>query len=130
MSERKTPSEKISHLMKSISNPVRLQILLAIGQGESCVCHLEAHLGLRQAYISQQLMILRKQKLIKSRREGKYIYYRLAKPQVLALIRDAGEIAGVSRNAFHIQDHASCECPNCSSKEEAATGTLPAGAQA
>lgn len=125
MSKRRTAPEKISELMKAISNPVRLQILLAIGRAESCVCHLEAHLGLRQAYISQQLMILRRQKIIKSRREGKYIYYRLAKPQILGLIEDAGELVGIPKNALQIQDHAHCECPKCSSNENIIHVNLP-----
>ena len=118
MFKQKNPHEKVSELMKSISNPVRVQILLAIGTGEACVCHLEALLGLRQAYISQQLMILRKKKIITSRREGKYIYYRLAKPELLDIVQAAGEIVGVPKNSLVIQDHSSCECPKCSTTEE------------
>lgn len=111
------PQEKIGDLLKSISNPVRAQILLAIGTGEACVCHLESLLGLRQAYISQQLMILRKKKIITSRREGKYIFYRLVKPKVLEIIQAAGDIVGVPRNSLVIQDHSNCECPKCSINE-------------
>jgi DNA-binding transcriptional ArsR family regulator len=107
------PHEKISDLLASISNPVRVQILLAIGTGEACVCHLESLLELRQAYISQQLMLLRKKKIITARREGKYIFYRLAKPEILEVVRAAGEIVGVPKDALVIQDHSNCECPNC-----------------
>ena len=64
MSKQIKPHEKISDLLTSISSPARVQILLAIGTGEVCVCHLESLLGLRQAYISQQLMTLRKKKII------------------------------------------------------------------
>lgn len=115
MSKLSKPHEKISDLLASISNPVRIQILLAIGTGEACVCHLESLLELRQAYISQQLMTLRKKKIIKSRREGKYIYYRLVNSDVLDIIRAAGEILGVPQDSFTIQDHSLCECPKCSS---------------
>ncbi|MCK4976449.1 MAG: winged helix-turn-helix transcriptional regulator, partial [Anaerolineales bacterium] len=118
MRKQSKPQEKIGDLLKSISNPVRAQILLAIDTGEACVCHLESLLGLRQAYISQQLMILRKNKIITSRREGKYIYYRLVKPQVLEIIQTAGEIVGVPKNSLIIQDHSSCECPKCSINEK------------
>ncbi len=107
------PHKKISTLLTSIGNPVRVQILLAIGIGEACVCHLESLLGLRQAYISQQLMILRKQKIISSRREGKYVYYRLDKPEIMDIIQKAGEITGVSKDLLAVQDHSSCECPKC-----------------
>ncbi|MBN1453596.1 MAG: winged helix-turn-helix transcriptional regulator [Anaerolineales bacterium] len=112
-----SPHEKIGDLLASIGNPVRVQILLAIGTGEACVCHLESLLELRQAYISQQLMLLRQKKLITSRREGKYIYYRLVKPEVLEVLRVVGEIVGVPKGALVIQEHSSCECPRCSAEE-------------
>lgn len=115
MSKQTQPYEIISDLLNSISNPVRVKILLAIGTGETCVCHLESLLELRQAYISQQLMTLRKKKIITSRREGKYIYYRLVKPEVLEVVRAAGEIVGVPKDALAIQDHSNCECPKCNS---------------
>jgi len=99
--------------LKSIASPVRAQILLAIGSGEACVCHLESLLGLRQAAISQQLMILRRKKIIKSRREGKYVFYRLAKPEVLEIIRAAGAAVGVSASSLMIPNSNQCECPHC-----------------
>ena len=94
---------------------MRVQILLAIGTGEACVCHLESLLELRQAYISQQLMILRKKKIITSRREGKYIFYRLVNPVILEVVRTAAEIVGVPKGSLVIQDHSNCECPKCAS---------------
>ena len=130
MSKHKNPHKRISDLMKSISNPVRVQILMAIGTGEACVCHLEALLGLRQAYISQQLMILRKKKIITSRREGKYIYYRLAKPELLDIVQAAGEIVSVPKSSLVIQDHSSCECPKCSITEEIVSTDQPVRGQA
>jgi len=51
---------KMSHVLGAIQQTARLRILLAIGEGEACVCHLETLLGYRQAYISQHLMALRK----------------------------------------------------------------------
>jgi DNA-binding transcriptional ArsR family regulator len=105
--------KKTCDLLKSIASPVRAQILLAIGSGEACVCHLESLLGLRQAAISQQLMILRRKKIIKSRREGKYVFYRLAKPEVLEIIRAAGAAVGVSASSLMIPNSNQCECPHC-----------------
>jgi DNA-binding transcriptional ArsR family regulator len=124
------PYKKISDLLSAIGNPVRVQILLAIGKGEACVCHLESLLGLRQAYISQQLMTLRKKKLITSRREGKYIYYRLLKPEVLELIRAAGAITGVMEGALVVQDHSNCECPKCNVEANVISTDLPVSGQA
>ena len=117
MNKNIPPYEKIGELLNSIGNPVRIQILLAIGAGEACVCHLETLLELRQAYISQHLMALRNKKIITSRREGKYIYYRLINPKVLEIIKAAGEIMGVSEDGLVIQDHSYCMCPTCSLEE-------------
>jgi DNA-binding transcriptional ArsR family regulator len=89
-------SEQIASLLTAIAAPQRIAILLAIGTGEACVCHLEAKLGYRQAYISQHLMALRQAGLLDSRREGKYIFYRLAKPEVTLLIQQAAKISGVN----------------------------------
>jgi len=118
MNTRRVKKEKlISQLLRAISQPARLQILLTIGLGEACVCHLEAVLGFRQAYISQHLMALRKAKLLDTRREGRFVFYRLSKPQLLDLIRQAGEIAGIPAEALNIPPPTdplpACECPDC-----------------
>jgi DNA-binding transcriptional ArsR family regulator len=113
MSKKMKPLKKTCDLLKSLGHPVRAQILLAINTGEACVCHLEAMLGLRQATISQQLMILRRQKIIRARREGKYIFYRLTKPEVLEIIRAAGDVMGVPRKSLEIQENDRCEYPKC-----------------
>ena len=110
----------ISRLLANISQPARLRILLAIGKGEACVCHLEALLGYRQAYISQHLMALRKTGLLDTRRDGRYIFYRLRDLQLLDLMRAAGHVAGVSPAEL---DHListnplpHCCCPDCVSQ--------------
>ena len=48
-------TKKLASLFRTMGQAARLRIILAIGEGEACVCHLEAILGYRQAYISQQL---------------------------------------------------------------------------
>lgn len=88
-------SQSISDLLQLFSAPARLEILLVIGAGEACVCHLESRLGYRQAYISQHLMALRQSELLETRREGKFVFYRLGKPEILTLIKMTAEIAGV-----------------------------------
>lgn len=107
-----TVAEKISHLLEEIAAPARLAILLAIGENEACVCHLEVALGKRQAYISQHLMALRNANIITARREGRFIYYRLANPDLLTLIRDAGRITNV--DITPPPSTVTCSCPNCS----------------
>lgn len=104
----------ISDIFEAVSSPARLQIVLAIGTGESCVCHLEAQLRMRQAYISQQLMVLREKDLITARREGKYIYYRLQSLKLMEIIRSAAELAGVEEDWSDSDAPIQCDCPKCS----------------
>jgi ArsR family transcriptional regulator len=72
--------------MKVLSNSDRMMLLCEIGQGEKCVSELEDALDLHQPTLSQQLTVLRKEKLVKTRREGKQIYYSLASEIVVSVI--------------------------------------------
>jgi ArsR family transcriptional regulator len=114
---QRAPEKSISRLLDTIGKPPRILILMAIGEGEACVCHLEAILGFKQAYISQNLMALRKAKLLKSRREGRFVFYKVSDRRLLSLIKKAGEIAGTPAEELHSLDRSSqlpnCCCPNC-----------------
>ena len=96
MIKKQNPLQPIASLLETISPLTRLQILLAIGTGEACVCHLETALGLRQAYISQHLMALRKADILQDRRDGRYIFYRLKDAAILDLISDSARLSGLS----------------------------------
>ena len=73
-------------LLKVLSNPDRLLILCRLSQGEARVGELEEILGIVQPTLSQQLTVLRDEKLVTTRRDGKNIYYSLASPKALAVI--------------------------------------------
>ena len=103
--------DKIAILLQTIGQPARLQILLAIGDGEPCVCHLEATFGWRQAYLSQHLMALRKERLVITNRHGRNIHYQLSDPRLLDLIHQAAELQGVTLP--RLAPSPECECPNC-----------------
>ncbi|MBL8079992.1 MAG: winged helix-turn-helix transcriptional regulator [Anaerolineales bacterium] len=111
-------SEQIAIPLQAIASPQRIAILLAIGTGEACVCHLEASLGWRQAYISQHLMALRKADILLDRREGRYVYYRLANASFLDLITVSARLSGFSADdispLINTKKNPSCECPQCS----------------
>jgi DNA-binding transcriptional ArsR family regulator len=107
-------TDKLANLFQTIGQPARLQILLAIGEGEPCVCHLEATFGWRQAYLSQHLMALRKAGLLLERREGRYIFYHLNNPRLLDMLRKMAELWDVSLPEIPLT--AACACPNCSSR--------------
>jgi ArsR family transcriptional regulator len=110
-------SKKIAAPLSVIASPQRIAILLSIGRGEACVCHLESALGWRQAYISQHLMALRKADILQDRREGRYVYYRLKNASLLDLITASATQNGLSADAvsslINIQVYPSCECPHC-----------------
>lgn len=109
-------TQKISAVLEEIAHPARLAILLTIGNGEACVCHLEALLGKRQAYISQHLMALRDAGILLTRREGRFIYYRLRDSRLLNLIELASKIQNV--DISYIPSSSGCSCPNCTARHE------------
>jgi ArsR family transcriptional regulator, arsenate/arsenite/antimonite-responsive transcriptional repressor len=68
----------ISGLFKALSDETRLRIVALLAHGELCVCHVEAALGLTQPNASRQLGILRSAGIVETRRQGSWIYYRVA----------------------------------------------------
>lgn len=110
-------SEKLAAPLQAIASPQRIAILLAIGKGEACVCHLETALGWRQAYISQHLMALRKADILQDRREGRYVYYRIKTASYLDLILDSATLSGLSAETvsavINTRIYPTCECPHC-----------------
>ena len=65
-----TLEDEISNFFQLLSQSIRIQILLVIGEEEACVCHLEAFLGHRQAVISQHLMVWRDPGQFRQRAHG------------------------------------------------------------
>ena len=65
-------------LLKALGDETRLRIVALLSHGELCVCHIEAALGLQQAAASRQLAVLRNAGVVAPRRDGNWIYYRLA----------------------------------------------------
>jgi len=110
-------SERIAVPLEAIASPQRIAILIAIGTGEACVCHIETALGWRQAYISQHLMALRKADILQDRREGRYVFYRLKDASLLDLITASARLSGLSIESvsalINTQVNPSCECPQC-----------------
>jgi DNA-binding transcriptional ArsR family regulator len=102
--------EQLAGLFKGLAHPTRLQILDLLREGEMCVCHIEATINKRQAYISQQLMTLRETGLVDSRRDGLQVYYRLTNPQITDLLN---LMLGTTRKTG-VQCVEGCPCPTCS----------------
>ncbi|HTP11699.1 MAG TPA: metalloregulator ArsR/SmtB family transcription factor [Anaerolineae bacterium] len=97
-------------LFKTLMHPARLEILEILRDGEHCVCHIEAVLGYRQAYISQQLSVLREAGLVQDRRDGWNIYYRVTQPRIFDVLDAALVITGAKPKR---RKAAGCPCPQC-----------------
>ena len=108
-----------ARIFKALMHPGRLAILEALRSGEQCVCHLEAVLGCRQAYISQHLAVLREVGIVEDHRDGWNIYYRIAHPEVFSLIEQSSVLLPEQERSLKpisIPTQA-CPCPKCSEKQ-------------
>lgn len=79
-------AEKAASLLKSMGNEWRLMILCQLVGGDKSVRELERSIGLSQSALSQQLAVLRRKNLVKTRREAQSIYYSLNGEEVLAIL--------------------------------------------
>lgn len=116
---RLQPLEVQAQFFKVLAHPARLAILAILRDGEECVCHMEAYLGLRQAYISQQLAVLRESGLVQDRRDGWNIFYRVTDPQIFELLDLVQRITGIEVPDIH-QAGFHCTCSRCMAEQRAA----------
>jgi DNA-binding transcriptional ArsR family regulator len=79
-------AKEASEFLKALAHESRLVILCLLIDGPKSVGELEQLLGLRQSAVSQQLARLRADDLVEARREGKNIYYSIARPEVVEII--------------------------------------------
>lgn len=96
---------KLFHLL-SLEN--RLRILDELRYGDACVCHLQHKLKKSQAYVSQQLRILKDAGVVDTDRDGVNIFYRLVDPLTRRLL----DVALGPVDAQRAVD-TSCPCPRC-----------------
>jgi ArsR family transcriptional regulator len=78
-------------LFRALADPTRLRLLNLIGNREICVCYFVEILGMSQPKISRHLAYLRRAGVVASRREGKWMHYRLSVPKdeaAAALLRE------------------------------------------
>lgn len=83
MKRDKTIFELQAEICKTLSSAKRIEILNALKDGEKTVSELVAILGVPKANVSQHLAVMRHKGILKSRREGVNIYYRVASPKVI-----------------------------------------------
>ena len=78
-----------SELLKTLAAPVRLAILVELGEGPRCVHELVDALGVSQPLVSQHLRVLRAARLVESERRGREVAYSLADEHVGHIVSDA-----------------------------------------
>ena len=88
----KQSATKATLFLKALANDDRLLILCYLSQGETNVGELEKATEISQPTLSQQLSILREEGFVKTRREGKYIYYTLDSQEVVELMKTLAQL--------------------------------------
>lgn len=116
ISSNNYPEQEISKFFTLIGQSARIKILWVIAEEEACVCHLETALEMRQASISQHLMVLRKAGLVSFHRDGRNVYYRLVRPEIVGVLEQAAQLAGndpESLRSLITRPIQNCPCPQC-----------------
>src|SRR4030066_148804 len=86
MRKARTPTKRIfqmhAEICKTLSNPIRLEILSRLRDGKKSVNEIASLTGVRQATVSQHLSVLRPRGGVSTRREGINVYYDVANPKI------------------------------------------------
>lgn len=82
-----TEIRDLSQIFKTMADPTRLKIILALQQEEMCVCDLAAFLDISESAVSHQLRTLKQMQFVCNRREGAVLYYRFANKNLSPLIQ-------------------------------------------
>lgn len=77
---------ELAELFKVFGDSTRIRILYVLFEAEVCVCDIAEVLNMTQSAISHQLRVLKQSKLVRSRREGKTVYYSLVDDHVRTII--------------------------------------------
>ena len=110
--------ESMERLFQALGDATRLRILGLLMTGEVCVCHIHESLKVSQPKASRHLAYLRRTGLVAARRQGLWMYYRLAEAPdpVVAAVRNAvthalGHVQGVQKDAQRLQRKNGCCLP-------------------
>ena len=80
-------ASELAETFRTLGDPTRVRMLDALAQRELCVCDLAALIGLSESAVSHQLRLLRNLRLVKSRRDGRMIFYALDDRHIITLFR-------------------------------------------
>ena len=106
-------------VFQALGDTTRLRILGLLLNGEVCVCHIHESLGVSQPKASRHLAYLRRAGLVDTRKQGLWVYYRLADSadRLISTIRDTvthtlGHVVTVRRDAVRLQKKTGCCTPS------------------
>ena len=77
----------LAETFRTLGDPTRVRILDALSHGELCVCDLAAVVKMSESAVSHQLRLLRNLRLVKTRREGRMVFYALDDRHIITLFR-------------------------------------------
>lgn len=89
MPHRDLVAKELADFLGVLSHPHRIRIIEALRGGEQDVNSLQETLGISHSGVSQHLMLLRANRLVSERREGRHVYYQLRQPDIAAWLLDA-----------------------------------------
>jgi ArsR family transcriptional regulator len=105
----------LDRVFKALADPTRIRILGLLASGEICVCHIHESLRLSQPLVSRHLAYLRRSGLVETRKEGLWVYYRLAaRPDDLtrnlleAVYHVVGHVTAVAKDAKRLEQKTGC----------------------
>lgn len=78
---------RLAEVFKTLADPTRIRLIALLAEGEICVHELAQALGMSSSAVSHQLRLLRHQGLVRSRRQGRHIFYQLDDEHVLELLQ-------------------------------------------
>jgi DNA-binding transcriptional ArsR family regulator len=84
-------AQQMAEFFTALSDPSRLRIMSALANRELCVCDLAAAVKVSESAVSHQLRILRSQRLVNYRREGRNVYYSLADRHIISLYHEISQ---------------------------------------
>jgi DNA-binding transcriptional ArsR family regulator len=99
--------KETADLFQILAHSGRLRILDELRRGQACVCHLQTVLDRPQAYVSQQLRVLREAEIVVGERDGLNVYYRIAHAHVPELLE---RMLGPGTDPTRLPN---CPCPYC-----------------
>jgi DNA-binding transcriptional ArsR family regulator len=83
--------DALAETFRTLGDPTRVRLLSALSGGELCVCDLATLLGVSESAVSHQLRLLRSLRLVRARREGRMVFYRLDDDHIVRLLAQGRE---------------------------------------